>query len=263
MRLIKDEIGGRARVVLGVAGVVGAGVLGEALVRGGLITTAGIPLPSAVLAEAGTLLADGEFLEQIFFTLREWMLGVLIATAVGVVLGALMGAVTKVFVMFEPTVEMLRPLPSIAVGPLLVLLLGSGMLPLALTVAVACLWPIMFNTIYGVRSVDSVAVQTARTLHISPLGIIAKIRLPSALPFVFTGVRVAASIGLIVAVSAELLIGDGSGIGGYILVQSTSSTNLDLVYAATLVAGVLGVLVSMAFALIDKLVFGWRKGLAQ
>ncbi|WP_067465964.1 ABC transporter permease [Actinomadura macra] len=263
MRLIREDIGGRARAALGVAGVVGAGVLAEALVRGGVITAAGVPLPSAVLERAGGLLADGEFLEQVFFTLREWMLGVGIATAVGVVLGGLMGAITRVFVMFEPTVELLRPLPSIAVGPLLVLLLGSGMLPLSLTVAVACLWPILFNTIYGVRAVEAVAVQTARTLHISPLGIIAKIRLPSALPFVFTGVRVAASIGLIVAVSAELLIGNGSGIGGYILVKSTSATNLDLVYAATLVAGLLGVLVSMAFAAIDKLAFGWRKGLAQ
>jgi NitT/TauT family transport system permease protein len=233
------------------------------LVRGGAITAAGIPLPSAVIEQAGNLLTDGAFHEQIFFTLREWMLGVLIATCVGVLLGGLMGAVPRVFMMFEPTVELLRPLPSIAVGPLLVLLLGAGMLPLSLTVAVACLWPILFNAVYAVRSVDAVALKTARTLHISPLGIIAKVRLPSALPFVFTGVRVAASIGLIVAVSAEILFGDGSGIGGYILVSSTSATNLDVVYAATLVAGLLGVLVSVAFALIDKLVFGWRKGLHQ
>jgi len=263
MRLIRDEVGGRARAGLGVAGVAGAGVLGEVLVRGGVITAAGIPPPSTVIEQAGSLLADGSFYEQILFTLREWLLGVLIATGAGVLLGGLMGAIPRVFTMFEPTVELLRPLPSIAVGPLLVLLLGAGMLPLSLTVAVACLWPILFNTVYAVRSVDAVALKTARTLHISPAGIIAKIRLPSALPFVFTGVRVAASIGLIVAVSAELLFGDGSGIGGFILVKSSSAADLDVVYGATLVAGLLGVLVSLAFALIDKLVFGWRKGLHQ
>jgi NitT/TauT family transport system permease protein len=90
-----------------------------------------------------------------------------------------------------------------------------------------------------------------------------QVRLPAALPFMFTGIRVAASIGLIVAVSAELLFGAGNGIGGYILLASTSASNLDAVYAATLIAGVLGVLVSGAFAVLDKVAFGWKKGLAQ
>jgi NitT/TauT family transport system permease protein len=191
------------------------------------------------------------------------MLGLAIATVVGVVLGGLMGAFPVAFTMFELPVEILRPLPSIAIGPILVLLLGSGLLPLALTVALACLWPILFNTMYGVRATDPVAIQTARTLHLSSLAISARIRVPNALPFVFTGVRVAASIGLIVAVSAELLFGSGAGIGGYILVQSTSAANLDLVYAATLVAGILGVLVSGGLALVDRYAFPWKGGLSQ
>ena len=137
------------------------------------------------------------------------------------------------------------------------------MLPLALTVAVACVWPILFNTIYGVQSLDKVALEVAKTMNVSRTRIVTSIRLPSALPFVFTGVRVAASIGLIVAVSAELLIGNGRGIGGYILLKSTTATNLDQVYAATLVAGVLGVIVSGIFALVDRLAFGWKQGLSQ
>jgi NitT/TauT family transport system permease protein len=191
------------------------------------------------------------------------MLGLLFATVVGIVLGGLMGAFPTAFTLLELPVEILRPLPSIAVGPLLVLLIGSGLLPLALTVAIACTWPILFNAMYGVRATDPVAVQTARTLHLSPLAISARIRVPNALPFEFTGIRVAASIGLIVAVSAELLLGNGGGIGGYILVQSTSAANLDVVYGATLVAGVLGVLVSAALALVDRLAFKWKDGLAQ
>lgn len=263
MQLISEPLSRRHEVTLGIVGVVGVVVLGELLIRLHIVSGAGLPLPSAVGEQAWSLLGDGHFWEQILFTLREWMLGLLIAAVLGVVLGGLMGAVPVVFTLFLLPVEILRPLPSIAIGPLLVLLIGAGMLPLSLTVAIACMWPILFNAMYAARAVDPVAIQTARTLHISKFGILTQVRLPAALPFMFTGIRVAASIGLIVAVSAELLFGSGKGIGGYILLASTNASDLDAVYAATLVAGVMGVLVSAAFAGIDKVVFAWKQGLAQ
>lgn len=263
MQLIHEPLSRRRQTILGVVGVLGSALVLELAIRGNVLTGAGLPLPSAVAEQAWQLLGNDDFLTQIFFTMREWMLGLLIASVVGVVLGGLMGAVTTVFTMFALPVEILRPLPAIAIGPLLVLLLGAGMMPLSLTVAVACTWPVLFNSLYAVRAVDPVAIQTARTLHISSLEIMTRVRLPAALPFMFTGIRVAASIGLIVAVSAELLFGAGNGIGGYILLASTNASSLDAVYAATLVAGVLGVLVSAAFALLDRVAFGWKKGLAQ
>jgi len=263
MQLIHEPLSRRNEVALGIVGVLGSALVLEVLIRLDIITGSGLPLPSAVADQAWGLLGDNDFWTQIFYTLREWMLGLLIASVVGVVLGGLMGASRTVFKLFSLTVEILRPLPAIAVGPLLVLLISDGMLPMALTVAIACTWPILFNSMYAAQAVDPVAIQTARTLHVSPLGILAQIRLPAALPFMFTGIRVAASIGLIVAVSAELLFGGGVGIGGYILLASTSASNLDAVYAATLVAGVMGVLVSILFAAADRLLFGWKVGLAQ
>lgn len=263
MQLIHEPLSRRTEAALGVAGVLGSVLVPELLIRLGVVSGSGLPLPSAVADQAWGLLGDQDFWTQILYTLREWMLGLVIASVVGVVLGGLMGASRTVFKLFSLTVEILRPLPAIAVGPLLVLLIGGGMLPMALTVAIACTWPILFNSMYAAKAVDPVAIQTARTLHVSPLGILAQVRLPAALPFMFTGIRVAASIGLIVAISAELLFGGGVGIGGYILLASTSASNLDAVYAATLVAGVLGVLVSVLFAVADRLLFGWKVGLSQ
>lgn len=263
MQLIREPLSRRNEVILGIVGVLGSALVLEVCIRTDIIAGVGLPLPTAVAEQAWGLLGDGHFWDQILFTLKEWMLGLLIATVAGVVLGGLMGAVPTVFQMFLLPVEILRPLPSIAIGPLLVLIIGAGMLPLSLTVAIACMWPILFNAMYAVRAVEPVAIQTARTLHISPVSIMAQVRFPAALPFIFTGIRVAASIGLIVAVSAELLFGAGKGIGGYILLASTSASNLDAVYAATLIAGVLGVLVSGAFAVLDKVAFGWKEGLAQ
>lgn len=256
-------LGMRQQVVLGIFGVGGSAALTELLVRGNVVTTPGFPLPSAVLGSLGSILGDGVFWSEVAFTLREWGLAMVIAIVVGTVVGGLMGAFTKVFVALEWPVEVFRVLPSVAVGPVLMLLVGSGMLPLSLTVALACVWPILLNTMYGVRATDPTAVNTARTFGFTSLEILARIKLPSALPFTFTGVRIAASIGLIVAVSAELLIGNGRGIGGFILVRSAQAANLDVVYAATLMAGLIGVGVNLLFMVLDNRVFGWKKGLAQ
>lgn len=263
MKLIREPLSIKQQVVYGIAGTVGLTAFAEGLLRSPILDKPGLPLPSAVVSEAVTLLGSAEFMTEVWFTLRQWALGLLIAAIVGVVLGGLMGAFRKVFIACELPVEFFRPLPSIAVGPILVLVLGAGMLPLSLTVAIACTWPILLNTLYGVRATDVVAVQTARTFGESPFGIFRRIKLPSALPFAFTGMRVAASIGLIVAVSAELLIGSGDGIGGFILVHGSVSTDMDPIYAATLIAGVFGVLVSVVFVLLDSILFRWKKGLAQ
>lgn len=249
--------------MLGALGMVGTAAVAEVLLRAGIVSTAGLSLPSVVLEEAARLVTDSAFLTGVSFTLREWGLGLAMAAVVGTVLGGLMGASRTLALMFELPVEMLRPLPSIAIGPVLVLILGSGMLPNSITVAVACVWPILFNAMYGVQAVDRTAVQTARTLRLSPWTIATQVKLPAALPFVFTGLRVSASIGLIVAVSVELLIGSGSGIGGFILLASTSGSNLDLVYAATLIGGLLGVAISFALGGIERLAFPWKAGLAQ
>lgn len=262
MKLIHEPLSPYRQAVLGVVGVVGTAAVVEVLMRT-VVTKEGLPVPSRVLGSLGPLFADSQFWQAVGFTLAEWMLALLMATVVGVLVGSAMGASRAAMITFELPVEAFRVLPSIALGPILVLLLGQGMLPLSITVALACVWPILLNTMYGVKGADTTAVQTARSFGLSRAAVVRRVILPSALPFAFTGVRVAASIGLIVAVSAELLVGSGSGIGGYILVGSANATNLDLVYAATLVAGVLGVLVSMLMSVVDAVVFDWKKGLAQ
>lgn len=263
MKLTYEPLSRRQQVLYGAAGILGTAAVAELLLRSGLIGTPGLPMPSMVLAGVGALLGDASFWSELMFTLGEWTLALLMALVVGVTLGALMGAFRPVFTAFEIPVEVFRVLPSIAVGPILVIMLGSGVLPLAVTVALSCVWPILLNTMYGVRATDTTAVQTAQTFGKGPLQIVRQIKIPSALPFAFTGVRTAASIGLIVAVSAELLIGNGRGIGGYILLNSTNASNLNLVYAATLVAGVLGVLVNALLSTVDNKFFAWKKGLAQ
>lgn len=264
MKLLIDKpMTGRTQAILGVVGVVGSAVIWELLMRGNVIHVHGLPVPSDVLEESWRLLANAEFRSHLLFTLGEWLLGLAIATAVGVIVGGLMGAFRSAYVMFEYPMESSRVLPSIAIGPILILILAGGMLPLSLTVALACVWPILLNTMYGVRAADPVTVQTARSFGSTQVQALYQVKIPSALPFAFTGVRISASIGLIVAVSAELLIGSGVGIGGYVLTAMTTSTNMNVVYAATLIAGVMGVLFNLILMWLDGVLFAWKAGLAQ
>lgn len=263
MKTIREPLSLPQSVILGVLGILGTGLVAELILRSDLISTEGLPIPSQVLGGAVDLLPDGDFWHEVGFTLGEWGLGMLMATVVGVLLGGLMGAFKSWYIAFEWPVEAFRVLPSVAIAPILVLIAGRGMVPLSLAVALACIWPILLNTMYGVRGVDPTAVNTARSFGLNELQILTRIKIPAALPFAFTGVRISASIGLLVAVSVELLVGDGSGIGGFILTQSATSVNLDIVYAATIIAGIIGVLVNLVMAGADALFFGWKKGLDQ
>ncbi len=263
MKITREPLSASRSAALGAAGVIGSGVVAEAILRSGLITTEGLPIPSQVIGGAIELLPDSQFWNEVGFTLGEWGLGMLIASVVGVVLGGLMGAFKTWYTAFEWPVEAFRVLPSVALAPILVLIVGRGMVSLSLAVALACVWPILLNTMYGVRGVDPTSVNTARTFGFSELQILSRIKIPSALPFAFTGIRISASIGLLVAVSVELLVGNGSGIGGFILTQSANAANLDIVYAATIIAGVIGVLVNVVLARADSLAFAWKTGLDQ
>lgn len=263
MKTIREPLSMSRAAVLGIIGVIGSGVTAEVILRSGLLAAEGLPIPSQVISGAIALLPDGGFWGQVGFTLGEWALGMIIATVVGVVLGGLMGAFTSWHTAFEWPVEAFRVLPSVALAPILVLLVGRGMVALSLAVAMACVWPILLNTMYGVRGVDPTSVNTARTFGMSEMQILARVKIPTALPFAFTGIRISASIGLLVAVSVELLVGDGSGIGGFILTQSANAANLDIVYAATIIAGVIGVIVNLALARADSLAFAWKRGLNQ
>ena len=262
MRLEPHRLPPRQQVLYGIAGVLGTAAVAELLLRT-VVIREGLPVPSKVVGSLGDLFSDPAFWSGVAFTMSERLLGLLIATVFGVLVGAAMGASRAARLIFDLPVEAFRVLPSIALAPILVLLLGGGMLPLSITVALACVWPILLNTMYAVRGADTTAIQTAETFGLHRSEVVRRVVLPAALPFAFTGVRVAASIGLIVAVSAELIVGGGTGIGGYILVNSANATNLDLVYAATLVAGLLGVAVSLVMTAVDAKVFGWKQGLAQ
>ncbi|WP_086846550.1 ABC transporter permease [Amycolatopsis kentuckyensis] len=245
------------KLLRGLAGLVGFLLFWEVVVQVGLVDRTFTPPPSVVLGTVVDLLGDPEFVRDIVATMLAWLIAIVVAIAIGVPAGLLLGSVPALRTATAAIVEFLRPIPITALVPLVLLVIGSG--PEAkITLAVyASLWPIMFNTIYGMGEVDPVLMETARACGTSRFRMLTSVALPQTAPFVFTGVRLSATISLIAVVSVEFLAGSQLGLGSFIIVASTGSIRFDLVLAGTVVAGTLGYLINEGLEQLGKRLFRW------
>ncbi|MEI5102804.1 ABC transporter permease [Streptomyces sp. PmtG] len=247
-------------------GFVGAAALAlafEVFARLGLMDRRLLPPSSVILPETARLLVDAEFLGEVGHTLRAMLTGIGIACAVAVPVGVLLGSYALLTKALTPLVESLRSVPGIAIIPLLVLVLGQGARMEATLVAFVTTWPLLFNTMYGVRGADRVAVETARSFRVGTLTTWWRVVLPGALPLILTGLRVALSTGLTVAVAAEIAVGTQHGIGHVILASSHAGFHADVVFAAVTVAGILGFLLNSLTDAVSRRVTAWSTGEAS
>jgi NitT/TauT family transport system permease protein len=245
----------------GVRGVIGFVVLFlvlEAITRAGLVNESYLPPLSLILQRAVGLLVDATFLQAVGATLLAAAVGLVLSILVAVPAGVLLGSSNRAYTATRALVEFLRPIPSVALIPLAILLFGQQLEMKVFLIVYSTFWPLLFNTVYGVHDVDPVAKDTARTYGYGRLATLARVSLPSSLPFVYTGIRISVSIALIVAISAELLAGGDSGIGSYILVVGQSAGRHDLVYAATILAGAIGWLANWLLVRGEQRLFAWH-----
>ncbi|MBC9713561.1 ABC transporter permease subunit [Streptomyces sp. TRM66268-LWL] len=246
------------RMLLGALGVLL--VLGalETASRTGLVDTESVPPATEILARAVEMAGDGEFGGHLGATVGAWLTGVLLAVAFAVPAGLILGSVPLLDRASLIVVELLRPIPSVALIPLAILVFAEPARVERSLVCYACLWPILLNTLYGLREVDPLAKETLRSFGFGPLSVLARVSLPSAAPFVLTGVRIALAVGLVVAVSAELRAGGESGLGIYLLATQSGGGRPDLMLAGALWAGVLGLVANGLLVGVERRAFRWR-----
>ncbi|SDB81290.1 NitT/TauT family transport system permease protein [Raineyella antarctica] len=247
------------RALQGAIGVLALVAVLELLSRIGVIAPTLLPPPSQVLADLATLLGSPAFLGDVASTLFGWAIGLSLASLIGVTAGLVLGSSRWAYEASSALIEFLRPIPAVALVPLAILMFGTGTTMKFMLVTYAALWPIMLNTLYGARELDPVTRETAKTFRLTWWQTLTKVFLPHAAPFAFTGIRISAAIALIVTVSAELLAGTASGIGSFILQVQAGGGSTSQVFAGTLVAGVLGVLVNAALRGVESVIFAWRK----
>jgi NitT/TauT family transport system permease protein len=235
----------------------------EALTRAELVNPQFLPPASAVLATTAQILIDPEFLANVAATVLAWALGLAAAVAIAVPLGLLLGSSKRSYRAATTAIEFLRPIPSVALIPLAILLMGRGLDMKVSLIVYASVWPILFNTIYGVREVDPVAKDTARAFGFGRAAILWRVSLRSASPFIYTGVRISAAIALILAISAELIAGGGPGIGTWMLANSQTGAPRELLYAGIVVAGLLGLAINGVMMAGERRLFGWHQRLRR
>ena len=241
----------------GAAGLVAFLLLGELVGRSGLARPEFLPPSSTVLARLVDLSADRSFLADVVATVLAWAISVAVALAIAIPAGLLLGSVPGVRAATRALVEFLRPIPSVALIPLAVVLIGQGPGTKIALAAYAAVWPILFNTIYAVTEVDPLLRETATAFRVRRRRVLREVVLPSIAPFVVTGVRLAAAVALILVVSTELLVGGARGIGEFISQAGSGGGRMDLVLAATVVAGLVGLVANATLEAVERRWLRW------
>jgi len=237
-------------------GVLAALVVVELVVRIGLISSDFFPPVSVTFEALAKQLGDGAFWAAIAHTLQGWAIGLAIAIVIAVPLGLLLGFNELLYRALRPAIEFLRPVPSVALIPLAILVYGTGTASKVFLVAFASLWPLLIQTIYGARALDPIALETARSFRIRRKDRILRVTLMGAVPYIATGLRISSATALILAITAELIIGS-AGLGREINIARQGGA-VDLMYALIVTTGLLGWGLNSLFAAGEKRVLHWH-----
>ena len=246
------------RWLCGSAGLAALVVTSQLLAITGIVPREFLPPAGEVLDRAAHLAGNREFLVDLGATLRAWAIGVAIAVGIGATLGLLLGGIPALNTAIRPVMEFLRPIPSVALIPLVSLILGAGLATEATLIVYAATWPVLYNTMYGLLEVDPVPQETLRVFGFGRVAVMWHVRLPAAAPFMATGVRLAAVTALILAVSTEILAGFGDGLGVFIAQAQQAAEGTSDVLAGTVWSGALGLLINAVLERGERRLFGWH-----
>jgi ABC-type nitrate/sulfonate/bicarbonate transport system permease component len=244
------------RQLMGFAGVLGFLLVWELIPRLGLVERRFLPPASEVVA---TLFADFSLMSfwvAVGETMVAWFLGLVMAAALAVVLGFVIGSSNFLRRFTNSTVEFLRPIPSVALIPLAVLLFGVKIESSLMLIIYASFWQVFIQVLYGVADVDNVAMQTAKSYGLGTFARVRHVVFPTALPYLMTGVRLAAAVALILAITAELVIGS-PGLGREIALAQSGGA-ISGMYALVLATGMIGVLINLLMRFIERKTLSWH-----
>jgi ABC-type nitrate/sulfonate/bicarbonate transport system permease component len=236
--------------------VVGFLLLWLVLGATGVLDPNAIPgLPVTVEALAGELVS-ADFWAALGATLSGWGLGLLLGAVAGLLLGTLIGLSSVLQTSTAVVVEFCKTVPIIAILPLAILVLGTSLIMKVTLVAFGVTWPLLVQTMYGVRDVDPVAVDTARAFHIPRLSRLYRITLPGAVPYIATGIRIASTVALILAFTAELFMGL-PGLGAQVNYAQSYGLHEEL-YAYALATGFLGLAIHLLSTGFERRALRWH-----
>jgi NitT/TauT family transport system permease protein len=220
-----------------------------------------VPPLSRILGVFWDLTSSGQIPMQTILSMKRALAGYLLAAAVFIPLGILMGLDQRIHRAFEVIVEVLRPVPPPVVIPLALLFFGLEDEMKVFVIFFSCAWPILLNTIDGVRNLDRVLVNTAKTFRLSRSKTIWRIILPAASPQIMTGLRVSLPIMLILVVISEM-VGSTDGIG-YFILDSQRRFRVAQMYSGMFALAILGYALNQLFNFLHRRLLAWHWGMMK
>lgn len=215
-----------------------------------------LPPLHEVLAAGATLVASGQLQNHLAASLTRSAAGFTIAVVLGVSLGLVIAWYRALHEFLNPLLELFRNTAALALLPVFTLLLGIGEESKITIVAFAAFFPVLLNTIAGVRTVDPLLVRAARSLGLNNVQLFRKVILPSAVPTIFTGIRMAGTSAILVLIAAEM-VGAKAGLG-YLITNSQNSFLIPEMYAGILTVSLLGLLVNVLLVSAERHFSRWR-----
>jgi NitT/TauT family transport system permease protein len=220
-----------------------------------------VPSLSRIVRTFAELLWTGQIPLQISASLKRAAVGYLLAALVFIPMGLFMGLFERFHRALEVVVEMVRPVPPPVVIPVAMLFFGLEDEMKIFVIFFSCAWPILLNTVDGVKNIDRVLLHTARTFGLPQRSIIWQVILPASLPQIMTGLRVSLPIMLILVVISEM-VGSTDGIG-YFILDSQRRFRVAQMYAGMLALAVLGYTLNVLFNLLHRWLLGWHWGMTR
>ncbi len=251
-------------------------ILGAAGPRAGLFSEVLLPSPSAVAVKwwayllptqdyvpgSGayfTWLISGELLHDAYSSLYRVIVGFIIGAGLALPLGLVMGANNRIYDLFNPLVQILRPIPPIAYIPLAILWFGLGNPPSFFLIAIGAFFPVLMNTIAGVRHVDGIYLRAARNLGVNYWTMFTRVILPASTPYILAGVRIGIGTAFIVVIVSEMIaVNDGLG---FRILEAREFMWSDKIIAGMITIGLLGLAIDTAVSRLNNHLLRWHRGL--
>lgn len=215
-----------------------------------------LPRFSVVLHALFELCKTSGFWWQVASTCARCAIGFLVALTIAVPVGISLGASPQLYRKMRLLIEFFRPLPSASIIPICILFLGIGEEMKIFVISFGSAWPILINAIDGVLNIHHDYNKVASAYKIQGIKKILKITLPLSLPSIFSGMKVAISIALILTITAEMIVG-GGGLG-YFIIDAERAFRFENMYAAVLFVGFLGIIVNIGFSKVEHKLIAWK-----
>ena len=241
----------------GIIGIVLFLALWEIAPRSGIIDNTFFPPFSKVASALWDLILSGKLIGHLLKSFQRSIIGFGLGLIIAIPLGLIIGWFTKIERVLDPLLQTFRQTSALALFPVFILLFGIGEVSKVAIIFWGVQWPILLNTISGVKNVDPLLIKSAKSMGAKPFTLFRKVILPGAFPSIFTGMRLSATSSILILIAAEM-IGSNEGLG-YLIYWAQSSYEIPVMYAAIITIALLGLVLNYGLVLFGKKIMAWQQ----